>query len=279
MAIQLSEINVYPVKSLGGVRVRRASVDRTGLEHDRRWLVTDPSGRFFTQRDHPKMAQLKVIVSEEGVAVRNGEDELRLSVGDGTGLKEVVIWNDICAARDLGDEAAEWISSALETPARLVYMPDTTDRMVDARFPGSRGTVSFADAFPFLLIGEASLGELNSRLDAPLGMERFRPNFVVAGSEAFAEDGWRRIRIGGNEFNVVKPCARCVMTTIDQKLGQSGGKEPLRTMALFRRAEQLLPDRFQDLGLKKNDVLFGQNLVALRANGELRAGDEVEILD
>jgi uncharacterized protein YcbX len=279
MAIQLTKLNIYPVKSLGGISLTRASVTATGLEHDRRWLVTDPNGRFLTQRDHPRMATLKLSWVNGEIVVRFGGREMKLSAVEDEETRDVVIWDDSCAAVDLGETAAEWVSKALDTNARIVYMPDSARRAVNTSFGGSKGVVSFADAFPFLLIGETSLQELNSRIDIPLGMERFRPNLVVSGTEPFAEDGWRRLRVGRVEFNVVKPCARCVVTTIDQSLGRSGGKEPLKTLATFRRAEQVHPERFSEYGFGKNDVLFGQNLVARAAGGELNVGDDVEVLE
>jgi uncharacterized protein YcbX len=176
--------------------------------------------------------------------------------------RSIRIWDDVVHATDLGDEAARWISSFLGADCRVVFMPDDVVRPVDPRYaqPGDR--VGFADAYPFLLISQGALGELNRRLKSPLPMNRFRPNLVVDGVPPHAEDGWARIAIGGVMFEVVKPCARCVVTTTDQETGERG-HEPLRTLATYRRTN--------------GKVHFGQNLIH-QGGGELRVGDAVEVL-
>jgi uncharacterized protein YcbX len=161
-------------------------------------------------------------------------------------MVEVQVWDDRCLARDLGDEPARWFSSFLGEQVRLVFMPDETFRQIDVDYvPGIR-RVSFADGFPLLLIGEGSLDELNRRLPKPVPMNRFRPNLVLAGSEPFAEDTWASVQIGAVGFDVLKPCSRCVATTVDHDTAEAG-KEPLRTLATFRK--------------RGHGVYFGQNLL------------------
>jgi uncharacterized protein len=173
----------------------------------------------------------------------------------------VRVWNDQCAAADAGDGAARWLSAALGRPVRLVWMPDGADRRTDPDYDPLGARVSFADGYPALLAGEASLAALNARLAVPLPMERFRPNVVVTGEAAFGEDTWRRFHIGAVPFDAVKPCARCAVTTIDQDTAERG-PEPLRTLATFRRGP--------------SGVLFGMNVVH-RGGGVLRVGDPVTV--
>jgi hypothetical protein len=177
---------------------------------------------------------------------------------------DVVIWNDTVAAVDAGDEAAEWLHGAVGESARLVFMPDGAHRAVNARYGAPGDHVSFADAYPYLVISTASLDDLNARLPKPVPMDRFRPNLVVTGCAPYAEDGWRRVRIGPVVFRLVKPCIRCTVPTIDQATGAPDGPEPLRTLAGYRNGE--------------DGVRFGMNVIA-EGEGLVRAGDEVQPLD
>lgn len=178
----------------------------------------------------------------------------------------VKIWTSSVKAKIYPVKINEWFSQVIGTKCRLVLMPEETKRMVNPFYAVSKfhDTVSFADGYPFMLIGESSLADLNSRLQTPLPMNRFRPNFVISGTEPFAEDSWKKIRIGETVFHVVKPCARCVITTIDQSTGESGGKEPLKTLSSYRN--------------KGGKVLFGQNLIADQPSGTVRLGDKIEII-
>lgn len=178
--------------------------------------------------------------------------------------QRITIWRDTVLARDVGDPAAAWLSAVLGMSCRLVQMPDSTERAVNPAYGAPGDIVSFADGYPFMLIGQASLDDLNARLASPVPMRRFRPNLVVAGAPPFAEDTWKRVRIGNMVFRVVKPCARCIIPTIDPEAGIFAGKEPLRTLATFRK-----------VGSK---VLFGQNLIA-EGTGVLHTGAPVEQLE
>ncbi|MBK9164216.1 MAG: MOSC domain-containing protein [Acidobacteria bacterium] len=182
----------------------------------------------------------------------------------------------------------EWFSEVLGRNCQLVLMPESTERHVSERFDRGDDLVSFADGYPLLLIGEGSLAELNRRIAAnstneadrvPLEMRRFRPNLVVSGTEPFEEDSWARIRVGEAIFRVVKPCARCAITTVDPDRGEFAGKEPLRTLASFRMAKDVFPDKLEELGMEPNYVLFGENLIPENPGVVIRVGDKLEVLE
>jgi uncharacterized protein YcbX len=267
----LSEINIYPIKSLHGISLNEAKIERRGLEFDRRWMLVDKNNKFMTQREFPKMATLVPEIKRDGLTVSNKGNrilipfEFRFEKTEG-----VRIWRNVCRAEIYGDSINQFFCDVLKTNCRLVFMPDRSIRKVNHHYkidPNDR--VSFADGYPFMLLGEKSLANLNEKLQKPLPMNRFRPNFVVSGSEAFAEDGWKKLRIGGAVFHVVKPCARCVITTVDQEIGIKTGAEPLKTISEFRLSK---------IGNKKK-ALFGQNLIAEKEGEVLRVGDEIEILE
>ena len=265
-AVTLSAIHVYPVKSLAGFAPLSAEVQPRGLAGDRRWMIVDAAGRFLTQRTLPRMALVTAALFSNSLQL-NAPTLLPLLVPleppDADALT-VQVWRSVCKALPVSAEADAWLSDALGQPCRLVYMPDSTRRAVSPGPGGQEGIVSFADGYPLLLTGAASLGDLNARLDVPVPMDRFRPNLVVSGTEAFAEDGWKRTRIGAATFHVVKPCDRCVVTTLDQATGVAAGPEPLRTLAGYR--------------LRDQKVLFGQNLIP-ETLAVVRVGDSVEVLE
>lgn len=262
----LSEINIYPIKSLGGIQVQEAEVQERGLAHDRRWMLVDPAGKFLTQRQHAQMALLQVSLQPDGLLISHKEGIRQpLLVPFAPQLNtevQVTIWDDTCTALEVSEEANNWFTDALQMEARLVYMPDNTTRRVDEQYALDEEIVSFADGYPFLLIGQSSLDDLNSRLPEAIPMNRFRPNFVVTGGEPFEEDTWNNFTIGSIDFRAAKPCARCVVTTIDQATAEKSA-EPLRTLSGYR--------------LINNKVMFGQNLVHTH-HGLLRVGDQVEVL-
>ena len=251
---------IYPVKSCRGIALDEAEVTATGFAHDREWLVVDRHGVFMTQRDWPALARVEVSVVPGGIELA-ADGMVRLAVTPpepDVPRQRVFIWQDECEATPAGRDAAQWFSELLGTTCRLVRMPPSTVRQVDQHFARAGDQVGFADGFPFLLLSGASLAELNRRLEKPLPMDRFRPNIVVEGCEPHAEDGWSRIEIGGLGFRVVKPCARCVITTTDQATGERG-HEPLRTLATYR--------------LIDGKIQFGQNLIH-DGPGTVRVGQE-----
>ena len=262
--IRLSGLYVYPIKSAGGISLEAWDVDERGLRHDRRWMLVDEAGRFMSQRRFPRMALIGVRIEPDRLVVDASEMpslDVPLRPPDPK-LSLAQVWGDLVEVSTVGAEADRWFGEFLGVRCKLVYLPGASVRPVDPAY-GRRGDrVGLADGFPFLLASGASLADLNARLQSPIPMNRFRPNLVVEGCEPFAEDGWRLVRIGTITFRVVKPCARCAITTVDQRTA-SKGKEPLRTLASFRRAG--------------NKVLFGQNLIHDH-KGTLRLGDPIEVL-
>lgn len=264
----VAEIRIYPVKGLRGHAVPHATVEPWGLAGDRRYMVVDAAGRFVTQRELPRMAVIEAAFAPGGIAL-SGPGLGRIEVAEpdaGAPHAEVTVWRDRVAARDAGAQAASWLSAALALPCRLVHMADpAAARPVDPDFADPSDRVSFADGFPLLVTNAASLADLNARLTEPVGMDRFRTNLAVEGAEPWAEDGWRRLRVGAVAFAGTKDCARCAVTTVDQDTGtRSERNEPLRTLAGFRRKAG-------------GRIIFGQNLIP-RGAGRISVGDAVEAL-
>lgn len=263
----LSEINIYPVKSLGGISLTSSIVEPRGLKYDRRWLLVDKNGIFMTQRDYPQMALIGLSINDNSIVAEHKTEKhkplLSIPVQNESDERiEVVIWDDKCTALLVGKDYDDWFSEALKHKCRLVFMPDTERRVVEKKYITDEQIVSFADAYPFLLIGQASLDDLNKRLDMPLPMNRFRTNFVFSGGAPFEEDTWKNFTIGELKFRAVKPCARCVITTTDQETAVRS-EEPLRTLSTFRRFG--------------NKVLFGMNLIA-DSYGRIQIGDRIDLI-
>ena len=263
MPVSLSAIHVYPVKGLSGIALQEARVTERGLRHDRRFMVVDPSGEFFTQREHPKMATVWTEIAAGELRLSAPDmDEVALEAepSDGDAMR-VRVWDSTCRAIAPSKEADAWLSEYLEVQCRLVYMPDATRRTVNPQYGGHDQTVSFADGYPFLVTNEASLADLNARLARPVPMNRFRPNLVVKGAVAFEEDDWKEFRIGAAAFRMAKPCGRCQVTTTDQATGEVSGPEPLSVLGEYRAS--------QEFGAR-----FGMNAVPV--SGEIvRVGDAV----
>jgi len=265
MSIILSSLIYYPIKACRGHEVDSSFVERMGLEHDRRMMVVTPEGEFLTQREFPKLALVTPDLKDDILTLSApGFDSIQLSIRT-TGFSwPVNIWHSKGAqAIDQGDEAVEWFSDWLGASVRLVHIADGYKRTVNEHYAvNADDHTGFADGYPILLTSEEGLQDLNTRLESPLPMNRFRPNVVVRGCEPFAEDTWNRIRVGDVELAVVKPCARCVVTTIDKEtLEQS--KEPLKTLGKYRK--------------HKLGAIFGQNVIPLNG-GRLRLGMSVEVL-
>lgn len=269
MNLKLSEIFIYPIKSLGGISLNEAVVEQRGLQFDRRMMLIDENGIFITQRDYPEMALLKTKIIGDELIVYHSVNKQSLTIqlrelNDSTKKIKVIIWDDECFALIVSDEANQFFSEILKIKCSLVYMPDEEKRVVDPtkKYVADEHTVSFADGYPFLIIGQSSLDELNRRMPNPLPMNRFRTNFVFTGGEPFEEDNWSDFLIGEIKFKAVKPCARCVITTTDQNTAERK-EEPLKTLASFRK--------FGD------KVLFGMNLVAYDT-GKIRVGDKIILI-
>jgi uncharacterized protein len=268
MEPHISGLYSYPIKSCRGFAVERALVTRRGLEHDRLMMVVDEEGMFLTQREFPRMALIEphLLPGDDGDLLTLRAPQmvpLDLPIRTGGPRSTVVVWRSTCQAVDQGDGAAAWLSDYLGSRVRLVRIADDFKRPVSPDFAvHPDDETSFSDGYPILIIAQASLDDLNTRLATPLPMNRFRPNLVVSGCAPFAEDTWQRIRMGGIDFALVKPCARCQITTTDQATAEVG-KEPLTTLATFRRID--------------GKVMFGQNVIGL-GTGVVRVGDRVEVI-
>lgn len=279
--IILTGLYIYPIKSLRGIAVNSATVERRGLQYDRRWMLVDEKNKFISQRECPKMATIAVEISDRGLIVSaEGMTALTIPFEPDKGDRiQVSIWRSLCEAVSYSDRIDTWFSEVLDRPCHLVYMPEETSRRVNPEYDVNNSIVSFADGYPFLLIGEASLSDLNRRLDNPIPMNRFRPNLVVSGSPAFAEDEWKEIAIAEATFHIVKPCDRCSIPSIDQETGIPTGQKLLKTLASYRLANKTLFGTQVDSGSFDNTILFGQNLISDRAGTCLKVGEAVKIVD
>jgi uncharacterized protein YcbX len=239
--ITITRLRYYPIKSCAGVEAEAVTLDEQGIHYDRRWMLMQAdTGRFLTQREHPRMAVIIPKVGEDGLNVTaRGMPPLVMPHVLDTALRRVTatVWNFMGEVIDEGDSAADWFSEALGLPCRLVRTPEDFTRRVNPKYATPDDRVGFADGYPLLLASESSLTDLNVRLAQPIPMERFRPNVVVSGAPAWAEDRWSTLRVSdtGVSFRVAKPCDRCAMTTIDPATGERTGVEPLATLATFRR--------------------------------------------
>jgi uncharacterized protein YcbX len=269
--VVVSALYIYPIKSCRGIAVREWPVVARGFDADRRWMIVDRSGKFVTQRELPQLALVNTALEGDQLRLTApGRPELVLPLRHESGnTREVQVWLDRAVAA-LHEAGSTWFSDYLRAPHELVYMPEHQRRQVNPARALPGDIVSFADGYPFLLISEASLADLNSRLEEhpsvchearPISMDRFRPNIVISGTEPYAEDGYARARIGEIAFRGPKRCDRCVITTIDPLTGESG-REPLRTLAKYRLEDQ--------------KVWFGMNLIHDNT-GVLRVGDSVEL--
>lgn len=259
---------VYPVKGCRGIAVDAARLLETGLENDRRWLVVDPNGRFVTQREMPRLALVGTALERDALVLElpDGPRVRVRELADGE-AREVVVWRSHCAALDCGDAVAAALSAFLARDVRLVQFDPRRERRVDPAWTGELAArVQFADGFPLLLVGEESLADLNARLPSPIPMNHFRPNVVVKGLPAYAEDAVREFVDGPLRLRPVKGCTRCKVTTTDQATGVVTGEEPLRTLRTYRWDAAL------------HGIVFGQNLVVaspLAGAHVLRVGQEL----
>jgi len=263
----VTEINIYPIKSTRVITLQQAMVEPRGIQWDRRWMLVDTDGKFITARKWPRLAMVRTELVDQQLRVSApGCEPLSIPLADsGPGQRKVEIWRDHCPVSEVGDQASAWFTTWLGTDCRLVRLSDQDIRPVDSAYGQPGDQVSLADGYPLLVIGEASLTELNNRLDNPVNMKRFRPNLVVGTNEPFIEDRWRRIRVGDVEFELVKACSRCVFTTIDPETGEKDpGLEPLRTLSSFRRRPE-------------GGVFFGQNAIP-RGTGMIRLGSDLTVL-
>lgn len=260
----LSNINIFPVKSIAGISVSTAKVEKQGLQCDRRFMVATLDGKMITARTHPNMVKIKAIIEPDGLILcYPGLLDLHL-IFNNFDMKKVTttVWSDSFSAYSTTQEANQWFSAILGLQTQLLYSGEQSNRVREK----IQTNVSFADGYPLLVISEASLAELNKRSTGHQTMAQFRTNLVVSGTEAFIEDSWKRIRIGEVEFEIVKPCQRCILTTVNPNTAQyHPNKEPLKTFSTFRADDS-------------GNVYFGQNLIA-KNEGTINVGDVIEVLE
>jgi len=262
--LYVSELAIYPVKSLAQIVLNESRIGRFGLEYDRQWMIVDKDGYFVTQRQNARMCMVQPEYFGNRLKLKApGMRELLVTVNDYKTKHKVIVWEDECDAYDCGDEAAEWLSQFLAIDCRLMLFPEDEDRLVDQTYAEPIDYTAFSDGFPILLISQASLDDLNHKLEKPVSMLRFRPNLVVAGCSPYAEDGWKLLRIGDLTLRVVKPCSRCAIPNIDVATAKRTA-EPAKTLSSYRK--------------KNNKIFFGQNVIA-NGNGLLQKGMPVEILE
>lgn len=264
--LALKGIHIYPIKSIAGVSLQKSIAGERGLDYDRRWMLIDVNNQFITQRQHHEMALIDLRIDEDHMIVSHrmknlGSVQIPLEVHEGEQIQSTV-WSDhvkVISPRTMADG---WFSEALHTKCRLVYMPNDSDRQIDPKYVSKSMNTSLSDGYPYLLANKTSLLDIGQKAGIDLEMQRFRPNFIVETKTPFEEDSWRRIEIGDSVFKLVKPCARCVMITIDPMTGKAG-KEPLKTMSTYRK--------------KDNKILFGQNMIAEK-EGLIQVGDSVKLI-
>ena len=262
----ISQLFIYPVKSLGGFEVTSAQLTDRGFQYDRRFMLVDRNNNFLTQREHPVMSLLQTAIEGNELVIfhkNNAVDKISVPLQPLPGATtKVKVWDDECTAQYVNDEADEWLTKQLFMPCRLVYMPDAEKRLVDEQYAKNKEITSFSDGYPLLIIGQASLDDLNSRLVEPLPMDRFRPNIVFVGGTPYEEDTMDLVKVNGIDMYGVKLCARCTITTINQSTAEKA-KEPLKTLAGYR--------------MRNNKIYFGQNIL-YKQTGQLKVDNVIETI-
>lgn len=261
--LRLTEIWIYPIKSMGGIRLNSAKVEGKGLKFDRRWMLVDENNTFISQRKISRLALFKLAMKLDFFLVRFKNESIELPFCTPQNTKPILatIWDDQVSTIEVSENFSQWFSDKLGFQCKLVSFPEKNTRLVDAQYAISQNHVSLADGYPILTIGQSSLDDLNQKLESPVPMDRFRPNLVFTGGQPYEEDSWIEFTIGMNKFMGVKPCSRCVLTTIDQLTGEQG-KEPLATLATYRK--------------KENQIYFGQNVISIDHH-EIHEGDEIKL--
>jgi len=263
----VDSLHVYPLKGAAGFSPRTWPVDERGLRHDRRFMVVDADGVFISQRTNQRMALIHAAISDAGLRISSPAGTLDVAFPSSSApTLRATVWDDCLEVRVADPNASRMLSEVLRVPAQLVWMPDDCERLTSVNRGEPRRHVSFADAAPLLLTTTAALEELNTRLQrsgsSAIPMDRFRPNVVVRGATAGADDHWRTLRIGNAAFRVSNACKRCKVITIDQSTGEFAGNGPLATLATYRADGP--------------SVTFGQHMMA-EASGSISIGDSVAI--
>jgi len=267
MKIYLSGLYIYPIKSIAGISLKESFAGERGLEYDRRWMLIDENKQFITQRKYHEMALINLKLEGDHMILSHpskeiGEVKIPTKINEGSRIQSD-IWNDNVEVIWPKLVADSWFSEVLNIKCRLVYLPDDSKRQIDPNYIPTPMNTSLSDGYPYLLTNIKSLDDIREKTGIGLEMKRFRPNLVVTTESAFDEDNWKQLKIGDLVFEMVKPCARCVMTTIDPDTGMTG-KEPLKTLATYRK--------------QNGKVLFGQNVI-VKSEGVIRVGDEIVVIE
>lgn len=262
--IKVTALNIYPVKSLAGIPLDSSELDSMGLLYDRRWMIVSLEGKFITQRTNPSMALIKTAI-EEGQLIlsKEGMDDYPVpKAGINSEIIDVTIWRDTLRVQRVSDATDSWVSEALGIPCRLVYISDKVMRQCNLDYANEGDQTGFADAYPLLLISEASLQDLNDKLEIPVDMRRFRPNIVIDGCEPYAEDKMTSFTISNISMRGVKRCDRCTVPTVDPDTGERTSKEPIATLLTYRKWDNL--------------VYFGMNVIH-EISGNIQVGDQLAL--
>jgi uncharacterized protein YcbX len=262
--LTVSQLFIYPIKSLGGFEVSSAALTDRGFMYDRRWMLVDEDNRFLTQREIPEMALLQCKIEKQSMVITHkiSGETFSFDLNERSGYQiAATIWDDTCEVAMVNDEANQWFTTILGNSCRLVFMPDESKRKVERPYAKNAEITSLSDAYPLLVIGQASLDDLNSKLETPVGIDRFRPNIVFTGGYPYQEDDMKHFQINKIDLFGVKPCARCTIITTNQQTAQTA-KEPLKTLATYRMSE--------------NKVLFGMN-VLFTGDGKIKVDDTIVI--
>lgn len=263
--IKIKSLHIYPVKSLGGIDIESSEVERRGLKYDRRWMLVDENGQFISQRKYAKLSLLRAEIKADSLSItdttgQQGTIDIPLATPKSKSIT-VTIWDDTCMAKPLNDSVNNWFSEFMNMPVSLVYMHEDSERKADPRYATSeKDIVSFADGYPILILSQASLDLLNQKTEEHIPADRFRANIIIEGVNAHEEDELQTISNGEVQLVGVKPCARCVMTTIDQQTAEKG-KEPLESLSTYRK--------------EGKKILFGYNFIPTQL-GAISVGDSLK---
>ncbi len=259
----LTDIYIYPIKSMGGIRLETANCLERGLEFDRRWMLVDERGRFVSQREHAHMSLFKISIDNDGFTLQYRDEHRSIPKQlTGNNFSDVQVWGDTCKGLILEDEVNSWLSNILGFEVRLAYQANDDQRKVDPDFAKNGEVTSLSDGYPYLALGQSSLDMLNEKLSDPIHINRFRANLVFSGGQPHEEDNWTAFKIGGTNFYGAKPCSRCQVITINQETAEIG-KEPTKTLARYRNFN--------------HKIKFGMNVLC-SSEGSISVGDEIVLL-
>jgi uncharacterized protein YcbX len=266
--IKISELYIYPVKSLAGIKLSTSVLSTFGLKYDRRWMIVDANGQFLSQRELAKMATIKTAIENEELVLTHNQNKINVpAIHQQSETIPVTVWKDTLQATKVSGTVDQWLSQILGQDCQLVYMQQQAERQIDKDFTTEKQYVSFADAFPILVISQASLDELNNKLDKPVNINRFRANIIVSGSKPHAEDYWQDLFINDTEFKAVKKCSRCIMPSINQSTGIQDNVKMLAVLNRYRKEDK--------------KIKFGQNLIYRNVStiqGKIiSCGDEIKL--